>query len=84
MIVMIRELFNQLEHRMNLPKNREKPKKCVVNPTTRNEEAIHLFHRYGEEFLLRLEKYSDDEIVLNGWKKTLGMIEQIMDGEGWD
>ena len=79
----LREKYDQLVRRVSLPENREKHKKCICNPTTLNEELLHLHFKHAQEFLLRLEKYEDDELVKTSFSAALRKIEQILDEEGW-
>ena len=80
---MLRECYERLEKRICLPENMEKHKKCVINPTTRNEELLHLHFKHAEDYLLRLEKYEADELIMLSFSAALRKIEQILDEEGW-
>ena len=79
----LREKYEQLEKRTCLPENYERRKKCVINPTTLNEELLHLHFKHCEDYLLRLEKYEADELVEISFSAALRRIEQILNEEGW-
>ena len=81
--MLMRSQYELLQHRITKPENKEKLKKCVVDPHNVSEELLHLYVKHSEDFLIRLEKYAEDDFVKTYFLAILKMIEKLLDEKGW-